>query len=292
MFQKLNHTFLIALIALGCNSVEDKSEKNGAKKVATEPINTTDENKSFNLNSNFKFNKEEQLFIDGLIPNLKSHNYNKELENYVNNYIRIGLKLDSTIGFNTSFFKENVNNDSEQDIIIALNLLELAKKKAVKAPNPSQLAQLGFMGDYNYILFFDGASQKILNETVIRSTPLAPLNITFENISSMKSKDVLVDFRILNASYKDYYTIKSNRFERIFQWKNFDGLGKEEHEAYTFEYDEGTMSLSKDIIVSKAKLKNPSGDFDKFTFEPEIIKTKEIFKRFFFHPERGIYMTR
>lgn len=292
MLKNFNFIFLVALTVLGCNSVDDKPEKKSIDKASSVLSKDSIGLNEYNLNSNFKFTKEEQLILDKLLPNPQSLGYKKEFEKYVNTYIRLGLKLDSSISFSTATYSENLNNDSEKDVVIALNLLDLAKKKAVKASNPAQLAQIGFMGDYNYILFFDGASQKILNETVIRSTPLSPLKITFEFISSMKFKDVLVDFRILNASYKDYYMIKTNRFERIFQWKNFDGLGKEQNEAYTFEYGKGTMSLSRDIIVYKAKLSNPSGNFDKFTFEPAIKKTNEIFKRFFFHPERSIYMTR
>ena len=292
MFQKLNFIFLVFLILSGCNYKEEISAKKSVQKTSKELGIDSLEKKEYNLNSNFSFTNEEKVFLEDILPNPKVSSYKNDFEKYIISYIRIGLKLDSSINFSTTFYKEHLNNDNVQDVVVALNLVEFAKKKAIQASNPAQLAQIGFMGDYNYILFFDGATQKIQNETVIRSTPLSPLIISFENISSDNFKDILVDFRILNASYKDFYSIKSNRFERIFQWKNFDGLGNEQNEAYCFEYGKGTISLAKDIIVYAAKLENPSVSFDKFTFDPKIKKTNEIFKRFFYHPETGIYMTR
>jgi hypothetical protein len=283
--------FFFFILLLGCANNEDIPNKNNSSApIKTE--NTDSVNKEYNLNSTFSFTNEQRLILESMAPKPGTIDFDDNLKKYVDKYIQFGLNLDTSIGFNTKYFKEKTNNDNIEDYVITLNLLKLAKKKAVKAKNPAQLAQIGFMGDYNYVLFFDGLTCKITNETVIRSTPLSPLKITFENISSIKYKDILVDFRILNASYKDFYTVKGNKMERIFQWKNFDGLGKLENEAYHFKFTEGTMTSSKDILVYKANLTNPKVEFDKFTFDPTIVNTEQLFKRFFLHPERGIYMTR
>jgi hypothetical protein len=277
---------------LGCTNNDDISIENSTSDSEKTVVNDDSLRAEYNLNSNFTFTNEQLTILESLEPKSGTSNFDTRLKEYVIKYIQFGLNLDTSITFKTQYYKEKLNNDSIEDCAISLNLLEFAKKKAVKATNPAQLAQIGFMGDYNYVLFFDGLTCKITNETVIRSTPLSPLKITFENISSDKHKDILIDFRILNASYKDYYTVKGNKMERIFQWKNFDGLGNMENEAYIFKYAEGTMSTSKDILVYNAKLINPKVEFDKFTFDPTIIKTDKLFKRFFLHPERGIYMTR
>lgn len=283
--------FFFFILLSGCTNNEDIPNKNNTSSP-TKTENNDSLDKEYNLNSTFSFTNEQRSILESMIPKAGTINFESNLKKYVDKYIQFGLNLDTSIAFNTQYYKEKINNDNIEDYAITLNLLKLAKKKAVKAKNPAQLAQIGFMGDYNYVLFFDGLTCKITNETVIRSTPLSPLNISFENISSIKHKDILVDFRILNASYKDFYTVKGNKMERIFQWKNFDGLGNLENEAYHFKYAEGTMSSSKDILVYKANLTNPKVEFDKFTFDPTIIKTDKLFKRFFLHPEKGIYMTR
>ncbi len=291
MLNKLFIGIVIFLILTGCDNEKNSADKKSSTEILSKESKDSVQTE-FNLNSNFKFSNEELSLLESMSPKPNSLNFEEDFKKYVNNYIQLGLNLDTSIKINTQYYREKLNDDNSDDAIITLNLLEFAKKKAVKAANPAQLAQIGFMGDYNYVLLYDGASKKITNETVIRSTPLSPLRVSFENISSQKYKDVLIDFRILNASYKDFYTIKNNQLSRIFQWKNFDGLGKEKNEAYYFEFGTGTLSLAKDIIVYNSKLENPSGTFDKFTFEPKITKTKEIFKRFFYHPETGIYMTR
>ena len=292
MLNKLGLILVLTSFLFGCkNSDKETIEKESNNKDVINTSNGTKESE-FNLNSNFKFTPEEKLLLDKFHSKLNSIKEREILEEYINQYISLGLKLDTTIKYELSFYVENLNNDHEEDVVITLNLLNFARKKAAKAQNSAQLAQIGFMGDYNYVLFLDGATKKITNETVIRSTPLAPLKVSFENISSLKYKDILIDFRILNASYKDFYTIKNNRLERIFQWKNFDGLGNDINEAYYFEFGTGTLSTTKDILVFNAKLQNPKVAYDKFTYEPKIEKTDKIFKRFFYHPETGIYMTR
>ena len=291
MLNKLNFGIVFLLILSSCNNEKNSAENKSSSETRSKE-DTVSVQPEFNLNSNFKFTSEQKSILESLSPKSNSSNFDEDFKKYVDNYIQLGLNLDTSIQINTQYYREKLNDDNSEDVIITLNLLEFAKKKAAKAANPSQLAQIGFMGDYNYILFFDGLTCKIVNETLVRSTPLSPLKVNFENISSQKYKDVLIDFRILNASYKDFYTIKNNRLTRIFQWKNFDGLGKEKNEAYYFEFGTGTLSLAKDIIVYNAKFNNPVGEFDKFTFEPELIKTNNLFKRFFYHPETGIYMTR
>jgi hypothetical protein len=283
--------FFFFILLTGCANNEENPNKNSTSEtIKTENNDSVDT--GYNLNSNFSFTNEQRSILESMVPKAGTINFDINLKKYVDKYIQFGLNLDSSIAFDTQYFKEKINNDNIEDYAITLNLLKLAKKKAVKAKNPAQLAQIGFMGDYNYVLFFDGLTCKITNETVVRSTPLSPLKVSFENISSIKHKDILVDFRILNASYKDFYKVKGNKMERIFQWKNFDGLGNLENEAYHFNYAEGTMSSSKDILVYKANLINPEVEFDKFTCDPTIVKTDQLFKRFFLHPERGIYMTR
>ena len=108
---------------------------------------------------------------------------------------------------------------------------------------------------------------------------------------SYLDKDILVDFRILNASYKDYYTVSNHIPRRVFQWKNFDGLKSDVSEAYTFDYTDGTMGMVKDILVKKATLIQPSKDVDMYKYNPVLKESDEIVYRFFYHPDQGKYMT-
>jgi len=282
------------LVTLGCESTPTKSKSNNNESNDQQSKNEVNKNNSNeNFNSKFEFTAEEIKILESFKPNLKSKQYEKELNNYLKNYIRLGLNLDSTLEFSTQIFFEKLDSDSLTDAVVTLNLLNLAKNKAFKSKNPAKIADVGFMGDYNYLLYFDGLSQKITCEKVIDSSPLAKLKVQFENITSNSYKDILVDYRILNASYRVYFSYSNKKFEKFFEWKNFDGLGNKENEAYYFEYDKGSLSERKDILVYLADLIQPTkGDFDKFTFIPKIKKTGKLSKRFFYHPKVGKYMTR
>ena len=101
------------------------------------------------------------------------------------------------------------------------------------------------MGNFNYLFFFDGKLDMLSPPLAIPSSPLVPLSVSFENISSPNYKDILIDFRIRNASYKDFYTVSNHTPRRIFQFKNFDGLGTKLTEAYHFEYGAGSYGIQE-----------------------------------------------
>jgi hypothetical protein len=125
----------------------------------------------------------------------------------------------------------------------------------------------------------------------IPSSPLLPLNVTFENISSEDYKDILIDFRIRNASYKDFYTVSNHTPRRIFQFKNFDGLGTGTTEAYHFEFGAGSYGPQKNIFVMEAQLGTlPQGE-DKNTFIPSIKPIEKIKYTFFYLTKEGKYAT-
>ena len=145
----------------------------------------------------------------------------------------------------------------------------------------------------NYLFYFDGALNLISPPLAIPSSPMLPLKVSFENISSSSFKDILIDFRIRNSSYKDYYTITNHSPRRIFQWKIFDGLGTPNEESFIFNYETGSYSESKDIVISKGRIGAIPKKADLFIYEPVISaeKKQETLYRFFYLPQKGIYAT-
>lgn len=213
------------------------------------------------------------------------------VEEIAKKHIRRELSIPGNEKFTYHIYKEKLNDDGATDAIITVNRLEYAMNEAAKENNSAKKAEIGFMGNYNYIFFYDGKLKQISTPVTVPSSPLAQLKISFENVFSENYKDVLVDFRVLNASYKDFYTTSGGTIKRIFQWKNFDGLKSDESEAYYFEFAKGTMGPHKDIIVKKALLIQPKNEIDLYSFEPEIEKKNEVVHKFFYHPEGKKYMT-
>jgi hypothetical protein len=214
------------------------------------------------------------------------------VESIAKRHIESKLSIPGTEKYSYHIYKANIDSDDKLDAIVTVNRKQFALEEATKSSKTAKNAETGFVGNYNYIFYYDGATQKMSNEVVFPSNALAELKVNFENITSEEYKDVIIDYRIMGASYKDFYTLNNGSVERFFQWKNYSGLeGLDETEAFYFKYDRGTRCPFKDILVMKAKVKLPATEFDPFTYEPELIKSDELAYRFFFHTSENKYMT-
>jgi hypothetical protein len=79
--------------------------------------------------------------------------------------------------------------------------------------------------------------------------------------------------------------------QRIFQWKVFDGINKPKTEAYSFKFEQGKLSDSKDILVLKANFKQDQKVENIYAYEPKIEESNNLLYRFFFYPKEGKYIT-
>lgn len=216
----------------------------------------------------------------------------KPLNERAKRHVESALKIPATEKYSMKIYRAHLDGDDREDAIITVNRLQFAMESASQKGNLAKQAELGFMGNYNYFFFFDGGLNKISPEIFIPSTPGKELEVSFENISSDAYKDIIIDFRVRNASYKDFYTVRNHTPRRVFQWKHFDGLGSQTSEAYGFKYAEGSVGIQKDILVMKAELIQPTGEYDPMTYVPEIKESNEILYTFFYNPQMAKYVTR
>jgi len=195
--------------------------------------------------------------------------------------------------YSLKIYKAHMNADNFEDAIVTVNRLEYAIDRASKSKNPSKLSELGYMGNYNHFFFYDGKLDKFSVPVVIPSSPKYELNIKFENIQSEAYKDLTLEYRIINASFRNFYVISGGTMQMAFQWKLFDYAGTDNPEANFIEYDKGTLTSAKDLLIYKGKIKDYSKDIgDYYTYKPEIEKTGELMYRFFYDPREMKYMTR
>lgn len=241
------------------------------------------------FNSSCKENPEENKNIihESELPLEKG-----DLNAYAKRHVQAQLRIPADEKYELKIYKEHLNDDEKEDAIITVNRLDFAIKQASISANPAKRAQIGFMGNYNFFFYYDGMKDLISPPIVIASSPLAPLKVHFENISSEKYKDILIDFRIRNSSFKDLFTLINQIPRRIFEFKNFDGMGTSSPECYFFNYTKGSFSAFKDIQVMKATLGSLPSRVDLNTFEPEIRSSNELLYTFFYVPQEGKYMTK
>ena len=214
------------------------------------------------------------------------------LEQYAERMIRAKLGIQANETFAMQIHRAQLDADGVEDAIVTVNRKDFAMKEAMASPNPAKRAELGFMGNYNYFFFFDGKLDMLSPPLAIPSSPFLPLQVSFENISSPDYKDILIDFRIRNASYKDFYTISNHTPRRIFQFKNFDGLGTTLTEAYHFEYGAGSYGPQRNIFVMEAQLPTLPNGADKNTYEPALKNLEKIKYTFFYLAKEGKYATK
>ena len=186
--------------------------------------------------------------------------------------------------------RARLNPDQVTDAIISVNRLSYAQNKASLSGYQAQAENLGYMGPFNLFIYYDGANNSFEIPTPVPSSPLLPLRISFEHISSNKYKDLVVDFRIRNSSYKEIYFLFNNKPSKVFQWKNFDGLGTKESEAYSFEFNPGNGPV-RDVLVFNAKIEQPIKAIDPFIYKPTILGSQELIKRFFYIPAQGKFFS-
>jgi len=217
---------------------------------------------------------------------------NESLETRARRHVEALLGISPTENYQLTIYKEHLDADNHIDAVISVNRLDFAKNEAARSKNTVKQAELGFMGNYNYIFYYDGGLDKISPEIPVPSSPNAPLKVQFENISSENYKDILVDYRVLNACFRNFYPVIEHTPRLVFQWKVFDGLNKPQKEAYYFLYDRGTLGPQKDILVMKGSMKEPGKVEDMYHFNPEITQTSEQLYRFFYFPKEGKYMSK
>lgn len=197
----------------------------------------------------------------------------------------LAISVDEPVDY--QIYEDNCDGDDSLDAVIVVNLLDRAVDEAIKSGKVAKSAAVGYMGNYNFVFYRDGFSGKLSSAKAIASTPKARLKVSFENIRSEKRKDILVDHKVLNAAYRNFFTISNGNMLMINQVKLYDALGTKDAIAFAVAYEDGMISNSKDIVLYKGTFENPSFKIpdDVYKFEPEITKTNEFHERWFFNPE-------
>jgi len=215
------------------------------------------------------------------------------LDQKIAHHIEATLQIPATEKYTFETFSAQLNADDSLDMIISVNLLDRAMEKALKSSNLATRVESGYMGRYNFIFFYDGATKEISVEIPVPSSAMSKLNIQFEHIRSEAFFDVLVSYKLENASFTRFFTIVNRLPKEIFEMMNYDGLGDIENEAYFIKYEDGSYSLAKDILIYKGKLEKIKFNDPKevFNYEPKIEETNVLERKWFFNDNDLKYYT-
>ena len=215
------------------------------------------------------------------------------LDEAINKHIKSTLDITATEKYTYEIFRGDCDGDDSLDIVVAVNLLDRAMTKAIASGQLPKYAETGYMGHFNYIVYIDGFTRKFDPPRVIPSSPHAKLAINFEQIRTPNHMDFTVDYRIKDAGFRDYYTVMNGHPRQILQTPIFSGVGEKESEAFKVRYETGSYSMCKDIVVYKGSFENivPESEFDIYEFNPDIVGTDQLERRWFFNEQDFKYYT-
>jgi hypothetical protein len=206
-------------------------------------------------------------------------------------HITTQLNINALENYTLNVFKEEINGDDSTDWIITVNLLDRAINEAIALKKEAKMAELGYVGNYNYIFYMDGSTKKITPPIVIPSSAHSKLQVDFVNITSERKKDFTVDFRVRNMGRRKFFTINNNVPHEMYQSDLFTGIGQEENSALYIELEPGTYAKEKDIVEYEGILETIEVNDPKelYNITPKITKTEKEVRRWHFSPTRKQY---
>lgn len=204
------------------------------------------------------------------------------------------LAIPANENFNVQLYEAYLNDDNMADAIITVNRKEFAKQRTKDLKNTEVINRDGIVGNYNFILIFDGATNQFSVPVPIPSSAKYELEVNFEYLFSDSYSTPVITYRIKDGEFKNFYHISSDGImDKVFKMKSYEFVGQPKEEAYTYEIQKsGMFSFVKDIKVYKGKLEN-SKEISKNWFETKskISKTNTLDKDWFFDPKRNAFVT-
>ena len=215
------------------------------------------------------------------------------LEEQMIRHIKDELGITAIEKYEYEVFKEELNGDDSTDWIISVNLLDRAINKAIQTKTTAKMAELGYMGNYNYIIFMDGSTKKFSPAVAIQASAYGKLIVEFEYLTSKSVKGFTVDLKIRNSRRRRFYTISNNTPLQICESVIYYNLGLEgkETESYVIEYKESANGPFNDIIVYEGELEQKifEDKLDVYDFEPTITSTGKIAHVWHYNPIQKMY---
>jgi len=215
----------------------------------------------------------------------------EDFDTRVKREIQAKLEIPSTEKYDWKIYRSHINSDTIEDAIITVNRMSFAIDEAIRMNKTVKMAELGYMGNYNFIFYYDGALDKISVPIPIPSTPGRPLDVSFEQIVSPRRNDVIVDYRIMNLGSRAYFTVFGEHdLSMVFRWNVFTGAGEDHPKALLHSLESVPGKDAKDIVIYESELENNSKDIkDIYAFMPVIRKKGKVAQHFSYNSQAGKY---
>lgn len=235
---------------------------------------------------------DKPIVEDPIEKDPDSNSYKDEAS--IRRHVEAQLKIPGTEKYTIRIYSEHMDEDDSLDKLITVNLYDRAIEEASASEKVAKRAEMGYMGNYNFLFYVDGKTQVITSAMPVPSSPHAPLSIQFENITSDVHQDFTVDYRIRNSCFRQFYTISHRIPIQVSQTEIFTDLGLRNQKVYHIEYEESQVSFAKNIVVYEGKTAPVTFDDpdDVYSHWPKIDKTGKLVRRWYYSPEYMKYYLR
>jgi hypothetical protein len=98
--------------------------------------------------------------------------------------------------------RAHLNADAIQDGFVFLNLAPKAIRDMETSSNPARFQDAGYIGDYNYIFVWDGATQKMGAAFKLVGNGLAPIEVSLIQLLDPGYKTLTARYRVQNSIFE------------------------------------------------------------------------------------------
>jgi hypothetical protein len=213
------------------------------------------------------------------------------LEERARHEVEAALQIPANEKYTMKCYREHLNDDGIEDMIVTVNRLEFAQNEAIRTGREAKAAEVGFMGYYNFFFYYDGKLDRFSIPLKIPSTPGRPLDISFDYVTTTNKKDLIVEHRIMDSGYKSYYTVAGDHELLLaFQWPYFDLSSETQPHGQEHVLANDRSPISKDIFIYDSEVKNEAeAEKDEYAFVPQFGKRKKLLYHFFYDPANYKY---
>lgn len=192
-------------------------------------------------------------------------------------------------------FKAHLNADGKEDGVIALNLAPKARRDMENSNNPARFQDAGYIGDYNFIFIWDGATKTIGTAFKLVGNGLIPVVVNLVNLLDPGYKTVTAQYRVQNSVFETYFQNVNGSLIPVFSYLIVDQMGTDKMQVYHHALEENPSQIEKDIVIyeglwSEYDADAAAKDKNEYPLGSITSSGKEIY-RFFFDQRSGKYAT-
>jgi len=214
-------------------------------------------------------------------------------EELIRTHIERKLNLQADDIGSVVLFSAHLNEDGIEDGLVVLNLSPKAKKDMENSSNSARFHDAGYIGDYNYLIIWDGETRQLGGAFKLVGNGLIPLKVELTHLLDPGYKTVRAEYRVLNTIFHTYLHNYNGSLLPVFSFTVADLIGDPNMKTYVHVLEENPNQIQKDIVIYSASwpsYEEEEAAKNKYSYPlGSLNSTGQQVYRFFFDINSGKY---